>query len=109
MDFEALGAVPKDKLRQAKAASICLKTAPSKADTLLPEDHHYQVCHETCWHVTLLALVHWGAHELVSRNFKLQGMLSSLLLLCAVHHCSCVTLIRAVNAHRARDMCRQAR
>ena len=46
VDFEALGAAPKDKLRQAKAASICLKTAPSKADTLLPEDHHYQVCHK---------------------------------------------------------------
>ena len=43
IDFEALGAVPKDRLRQAKPASICLKTAPSKADTLLPEDHHYQV------------------------------------------------------------------
>jgi len=44
VDFEALGPVPKDKLRQAKAACICLKTAPSKADTLLPEDHHYQAC-----------------------------------------------------------------
>ena len=43
IDFEKLGAVPKDKLRQAKPASICLKTAPSKADTLLPKDHHYQV------------------------------------------------------------------
>ena len=70
VDFEALGAVPKDKLRQAKAASICLKTAPSKADTLLPEDHHYQVCHETCWHVPLLALVHWGVHELVGGNLE---------------------------------------
>ena len=50
IDFEALGAVPKDKLRQAKPASICLKTAPSKADTLLPKDHHYQVCapHPAC-------------------------------------------------------------
>ena len=44
VDFESLGPVPKDKLRQAKAACICLKTAPSKADTLLPEDHHYQAC-----------------------------------------------------------------
>lgn len=70
VDFEALGAVPKDKLRQAKAASICLKTAPSKADTLLPEDHHYQVCHGRCWHVTLLALVHWDVHELVSGNLE---------------------------------------
>ena len=70
VDFEALGAVPKDRLRQATAASICLKTAPSKADTLLPEDHHYQVCHKTCWHVTLYALVHCGVHELASGNLE---------------------------------------
>ena len=56
VDFEALGAVPKDKLRQAKAASICLKTAPSKADTLLPEDHHYQVCHK---HAGMLHCMPW--------------------------------------------------
>ena len=51
VDFETLGAVPKDKLRQAKAARICLKTAPSKADTLLPEDHHYQVSCSPCFSV----------------------------------------------------------
>lgn len=61
VDFEALGAVDKDKLRQAKAAAICLKTAPTKADTLLPEDHHYQVCHRSvlialpCGIVTMFA------------------------------------------------------
>ena len=34
--------MPEEKLRQAAPASIQLKTAPAKADTLLPEDHHYQ-------------------------------------------------------------------
>ena len=43
VDFCTLGAVPIERLRQAEPASICLKTAPTKADTLLPEDHHYQV------------------------------------------------------------------
>ena len=44
IDFEALGPVPEEKLRQAAPASIQLKTAPAKADTLLPEDQHYQAC-----------------------------------------------------------------
>ena len=43
VDFCALGAVPEERLRQAAPAAICLKGAPTKADTLLPEDHHYQV------------------------------------------------------------------
>ena len=42
VDFCALGPVPQERLRQAAPAAICLKTAPTKADTLLPEDHHYQ-------------------------------------------------------------------
>ncbi|BDA50103.1 Condensin complex subunit 2 [Coccomyxa sp. Obi] len=42
IDFEALGEVPKAKLRQAAPHTIRLRTAPAKADTLLPEDHHYQ-------------------------------------------------------------------
>lgn len=44
VDFEALGEVPKAKLRQAAPHTIRLRTAPAKADTLLPEDHHYQAC-----------------------------------------------------------------
>ena len=44
VDFEALGPVPQDKLRQAAPQKIALKTAPVKADTLLPEDYHYQAC-----------------------------------------------------------------
>ena len=43
VDFCALGAVPQERLRQAAPAAICLKGAPTKADTLQPEDHHYQV------------------------------------------------------------------
>ena len=43
VDFCALGAVPQERLRQAAPAAICLKGAPTKANTLLPEDHHYQV------------------------------------------------------------------
>ena len=44
IEFEALGEVPKAKLRQAAPHTIRLRTAPAKADTLLPEDHHYQAC-----------------------------------------------------------------
>ena len=43
IDFESLGPVPVDRLRQADPAAIRLKGAPSRADTLLPEDAHYQV------------------------------------------------------------------
>ncbi len=48
IDFEALGEVPKAKLRQAAPHTIRLRTAPAKADTLLPEDHHYQACMNPC-------------------------------------------------------------
>ena len=43
VDFEVLGPVSEEMLRQAAPASNRLKTLPAKADTLLPEDHHYQV------------------------------------------------------------------
>ena len=36
--------MPEEKLRQAATASMQLRTARTKADTLLPEDHHYQAC-----------------------------------------------------------------
>lgn len=49
VDFEALGEVPRAKLRQAAPHTIRLRTAPAKADTLLPEDHHYQACMNPPW------------------------------------------------------------
>jgi hypothetical protein len=42
IDFEALGPVPEERLRQADPAALRLKGAPARADTLLPEDAHYQ-------------------------------------------------------------------
>jgi hypothetical protein len=42
IDFEALPAIPERGLRQAASKDITLRTATAQADTLLPEDIHYQ-------------------------------------------------------------------
>lgn len=68
MDFEALSAVPEAKLRQAAPHTIRLKTVRAKADTLLPEDHHYQVSLSTL--SSCLCLISLKAMSMLGRKAK---------------------------------------